>query len=179
MAAGDHDAGRRIEHLRGEVQHRRGDHAKVDHVDAGAAQAGRQCLRQVRARQAAVAADDDGGFFFQAHRGAESLTDLPRNADVECLADDAADVVGLENAGRKRGQISHMIYASNVFMVRCLRAAGRVSGGAHSHPVRAVASRNTKCSRPCRICVPKRFPPHKLAKGYHSIKPICKACRSD
>jgi hypothetical protein len=92
----------RIQHVGGEIHHRRGDHAEVDHVDARFAQAVGQRLRQFRAGQAAVAADDDLAFPLRQRGGAEGLADLPRDACVERAAEHAADVISLEDRFRER-----------------------------------------------------------------------------
>jgi hypothetical protein len=98
VAAGDHDArARAFEHIGGEVDHRGGDHAEVDDVDAGGLQALGQRCRQLRARQAAIAADHDAAFAFASAALAEGLADAACHAGVERLVDHAADVIGLEN----------------------------------------------------------------------------------
>ncbi len=98
VAAGDLDAGAGSQEVRGEVEDRRGDHADVDHADAGRADAFDQGRRQLRAGEATVAADDhlchaalSGG---RTHRRADRAHGL----DGERGVDHAADVVCLEDA---------------------------------------------------------------------------------
>ena len=97
VRAGDHDAGIRVELIRCEVGHRRGDHAQVDHIDAGFLDATRQGGGQFRPGQAAVATDAEGGLAAGPGLAADSLADGLDDFGGEGFADDAADVVGLED----------------------------------------------------------------------------------
>jgi hypothetical protein len=81
------------------VQHRRRHGAEVDDVEPGRGQAADQRRRQRRPREPAVAADGHG-------RSPAAIASLPKarprcsaNFLVEPGADDAADVVGLEDRG--------------------------------------------------------------------------------
>ena len=97
VAAGDHDAGLGVQHVGAEIHHGRGDDAEVDHVDAGVLQTLRQGAGQFGAGEPAILADDDSAFALPDDGAAESVADLARDRCVERLADDAADVVGLED----------------------------------------------------------------------------------
>src|SRR5690606_7117743 len=61
VAAGQHHAGFALQHVGGEIQHRGRHHADVGDVAAAVQQALDQLLYQLRAGQAAVAADRDIG----------------------------------------------------------------------------------------------------------------------
>ncbi len=97
VAAGDHDAGRCVQHVGAEVDHRRGHYAQVDHVHAGCLQALRQRCGQFRAGQTAVTSYHHLLFALSQCGLAEGLADLPGHARVQGLADNAADVVGFED----------------------------------------------------------------------------------
>ncbi len=62
---------------------------------------------QFRAGQAAVAADHDSALALGQRGAAEGLADLARDRRVERLADDAANVIGLENAGSQSEGFGH------------------------------------------------------------------------
>ena len=70
---------------------------EVDHVDAAFADAARQRCGQIRAGQAAVAADDDVALLARDGFGTDGVADGLDDFRGERFADDAADVVGLEN----------------------------------------------------------------------------------
>ncbi|EXI70623.1 MAG: hypothetical protein AW07_03953 [Candidatus Accumulibacter sp. SK-11] len=101
VAAGDGDAALAAEFVRREVHHRRRHAADVDGVDAGHADAGHQGLRQFRARQASVAADRDGALAALGCQRTEAMPDAADDRRRQGLADDAADVVGLEDLLRQ------------------------------------------------------------------------------
>jgi hypothetical protein len=104
VAAGHHDAAAGAEVVGGEVEHRRGDAADVDHVDAAFLQAARQRLGKRRTREPAVAADADGLLAALARLRADRLADGLDRGFRQRLVDDAANVVGLEDflGGRLR-----------------------------------------------------------------------------
>ena len=88
------------------ADHWRGDHAQVDHVDAGVTQAFAQGAGQFRAGQAAIAADHDPALSLGQRGGAEGTTDVTRDAGVQGLVDDAANIVSLEN---RFGESDHFV----------------------------------------------------------------------
>ena len=100
MAAGHHHAALRIEVLRSEVRHRRGHQTNVNDVRAAGANAVRQRLREFRAGEPAVAADDKRVAAMLLRQRTECLANGVDNRCGQRLADDAADVVGLEDVGR-------------------------------------------------------------------------------
>ena len=79
------------------VQHRRRHGADVDDVEAGRGEAAHQRGRQRRARASAVAADGDRALAGRERLAAEGAAEVLGEARVDRLADDAADVVGLED----------------------------------------------------------------------------------
>ena len=101
VAAGDHDAGLRFQHMGAEIHHWCRHHPQIDHVDASGLQPGCERGRQFRPGQAAIAADDDGFPAFRKNSRAECLADTLRDRRVQRTADDAANVVGLEDSSGK------------------------------------------------------------------------------
>src|SRR5260221_3816283 len=99
MAACDHHPAAGGEVVRGEVDHRRGDDADVDHVHAGGVERARQGGREPGAREATVASDDELRDALAAGDRAQPAPDRVRGRLGERLVDDAADVVGLEDLG--------------------------------------------------------------------------------
>ena len=134
VAARDHDAGTRVEHIRAEVDHRRGHHAQVDHVDACRLQALRQRRRQFRPRQAAIAADHDPLLTLGQGGLAKCLTDLVGHAGIEGFGDDAANIVGLED---RSGQWKHGVGAVSISK-GIDKVPGKVQRVAGSLPLRQV-----------------------------------------
>src|SRR5690606_32085973 len=98
MTTRHHDARLRIQHMSTEIEYRRGNHAKIDDVDTNGLQPFRQCLCQLRSGQTAVTADHDCFFAFGAHCATECATDIACNPGIQCLADNAAYVIRLENS---------------------------------------------------------------------------------
>ncbi len=89
-----------------EVEHRRGHHADVDHIDASRDQAAHQGGAKRRAAQAAIAPDGDGFLAFVEGAAAEGATQCLGQFFIEGGGDDAADVVGLEDgAGDLHGRL--------------------------------------------------------------------------
>ncbi|EXI69840.1 MAG: hypothetical protein AW08_00333 [Candidatus Accumulibacter adjunctus] len=101
VAAGDGDATLAAEFVRREVDHRCRHAADVDGVDAGHADAGHQGLRQLRSGQAPVTADGDRSLAAFDRQGTESMADAADDGGCQRAADDAADVVGLEDLLRQ------------------------------------------------------------------------------
>ena len=100
VAARDLDAARAAVRAarRGDVvQHRRRHRAEVDDVEPGRREAAHERGGERRAREAAVAADRDGAIAGGQHLAAEGTAELLGEPLVDRLADDAADVVGLED----------------------------------------------------------------------------------
>ena len=95
MTASDLYAGS-SERACGEVQHGRGDHADVDHVDTGSGQATDQCCSQRWPAEPAVAANGDRGFAFFEGAGAERPAQGLSHFLVDGGRHNAADVIGLE-----------------------------------------------------------------------------------
>src|SRR5207342_537771 len=98
VAAGDRDAATGPQLEAAEIHHWRRHHADVDDVAAGLAQAFAQPSDEIRTRQPAVTADDDVGQALFEHQRTDRVADQFGDAGVERLADDAADVVGAEDA---------------------------------------------------------------------------------
>jgi hypothetical protein len=80
------------------VQHRRRRGADVDDVEAGGGQPADEGGDEARSRRAAVAPDGNGALAGSDGFGAERAAEMLREGLVDRLADDAADVVGLEDA---------------------------------------------------------------------------------
>ncbi len=80
-----------------EIHHGGGDHAQIDHIDAGRLQAGGQGGGQFRAGQAAVAADDHAALALGGGGQAEGVADLAGHARFQDFTDDAANIVRFEN----------------------------------------------------------------------------------
>ncbi|OIQ80467.1 hypothetical protein GALL_377700 [mine drainage metagenome] len=97
MAAGHHHAATRAEVVGGEVHHGGRDHADVDDVDAGFADAARQGRCELRSGEPAVVTDDDAGLVACRGLAADGLADRLDDVRGEGFADDAADVVSLED----------------------------------------------------------------------------------
>ena len=95
----DHHPGRVSVLADGEVERVGRDHAEVDHVGAGIADALDQRRRQERARDAHVAADDDR---VRLDRGHQGPPDLPCNGGGQLLRHDPSHVVRLEQRGARR-----------------------------------------------------------------------------
>jgi hypothetical protein len=97
VAAGDGDAAVTAQFVSGEVDDRCRHAADVNGVDPGHADSFHQCRRQFRSRQAPVAADGNRALAAFARQRAESMADASDDVGRQCLADDAANVVGLED----------------------------------------------------------------------------------
>ena len=97
VASGDHDAGAGAQFVGREIEHAGGHHANVDDVHARGLDSRGQCPRQVRAGKPAVAPDDDGRNALAGRLAADRLTDGLNDFGCKCPADDATDVVGLED----------------------------------------------------------------------------------
>ena len=97
VAAGDRDARAGIHQPRGEIQHGRGRHADVDHMQAGGAQAGLQRGRQLHAAQPAVARHHHRARAQLQRLHARRHAQAVGKARVDLLGHRATDVVGLEN----------------------------------------------------------------------------------
>ncbi len=107
VAAGDRDAAVATQLVGGEVGERRRYAADVDGIDASGHDPLHQRARKFRAGQAAVAADGDGRLLAFAGQRTERLTDGTADFRGEGFADDAADVVGLEDfGGELEGHVS-------------------------------------------------------------------------
>ena len=124
VAAGHRHAAAGAQVVGGEIHHRSGHHAHVDHVAAGLAQALDQAAGQLRAGQAAIAADHDVGQALVGHHVAHRLADPGGDLRGQFTADHAADVIGAEDARlqrdlRRHGRGPH----------RCHRRAGLVLAG--------------------------------------------------
>ena len=102
VAGRDLDAAAR-HRVRGEVQHRRGDRAQLDDVDAAGHQAADEGIGQRRGTQAPVAPDGDAALAFAPGHVAERGAELARECRVECCRHHAADVIRLENARGMHG----------------------------------------------------------------------------
>jgi hypothetical protein len=100
VAAGDHHARLRAQMMRCEVGHRRGDHAHVDHVGPRRANAVGQRCAQLGAGEATVATDHDRVAAALLRERPQRLSDRADDGRRQRAADDAADVVGLEDLGR-------------------------------------------------------------------------------
>ena len=97
VAAGDHHRAVGVELEGGEIHHRGGDAAHVDDVDAALLDAARQRCGKFHAGQAPVAADGDGVLAARGGFRADGVAYAFNDFGGEGFADDAADVVGLEN----------------------------------------------------------------------------------
>ena len=95
--------------VRGEVGHRRGDHADVDDVRAGRADAVGDRGGELRPGKAAVAADDERVAAALQGERAQRLADRADDRRRERPADDAADVVGLEDFGWECHRCAHEV----------------------------------------------------------------------
>ncbi|MNF64206.1 hypothetical protein D3C84_459300 [compost metagenome] len=103
MAAGEHHAGLAGQHV-GRVVERRGrHHADVGDLAAAVQQTLDQRLDQLRAGQAAIAADRDVGLAAGQALGADGAAYPVGGFGGEGIADHAADVVRAENAGGQGG----------------------------------------------------------------------------
>ena len=111
VAAGDRHAGTGAELEGAVIDDRRGDHADVDDVDTGVTQALGERRRERGPGEPAIAADHRLVAAGGANPGAHRQTDRAHHVGAEVAIDDAADVVGLEDAAievvhgraRKRG----------------------------------------------------------------------------
>ncbi len=102
VAAGHHHAALRAELVGGEVGHRRRHHADVDDVGPRRADAVVERADELGPGQAAVAAGDDGVAAALPRQRAQCPADRVDDRGRERASDHAADVVGLEDLGRKR-----------------------------------------------------------------------------
>ena len=107
VRTGDHYAGQRAEFVRGVVEHRGRHHPDIDDIDAAGLQPARQRCGELGAGVAAVAADDHGVAATRLRFAADSAADEFDAADGEGVADDAADVVGLEDCCRRMSRGFH------------------------------------------------------------------------
>ena len=101
VAAGDAHARMRAEMMRGEVQHRCRHAADVNDVAAGGIEPTTQRGGQFRTGKAAIATDDHGFNATCTGLAANGMADTLDGGRRERLADDAADVVGLEDFRRQ------------------------------------------------------------------------------
>ena len=92
----------RVQRVGGEVHHRCGHHADVDHVDAGGAQAARERRGQFRAGFTAIAPDGDLCLLARNRFGADGVANVLHRFGGERAPDDAADVVGFDDFRRYR-----------------------------------------------------------------------------
>ena len=83
----------------GEVQHRRGDLADVDDVEAGGAHPLHECGLELGRRLPVVPAHGDGATPPTANERGVSATDLPEDAGIDVGTDTAANVVGAKDVG--------------------------------------------------------------------------------
>ncbi|KFB71375.1 MAG: hypothetical protein AW09_003477 [Candidatus Accumulibacter phosphatis] len=124
VAAGDGNATLTTKFMRREVDHRCRHAADVDAVDAGHANAFHQRRRQLRSRQAAVTAHRDRALAALDGQRTEAMADAPDDVCGQGLADDAANVVGLEDFG---GQGSVHVKPRAESSQECAVAASRVA----------------------------------------------------
>ncbi len=97
VAAGDHHRAIGLELEGGEIGHRCGDHADIDDVDAALLYAACQGLCELGAGQAAITSDGDAVLFACGRFRADGMSDGFHDLGSQCLADDAAYVIGLED----------------------------------------------------------------------------------
>ena len=112
MAAGHHHAGEGFQLVRGKIQHRGGNAANVNHVNASSAnaigQAACQCSgpdkRPSRPMQMAV-------HLAQARFATDGAADQEGGVGSQGVADNATDIVGLENGlCDGHGKVSGIVY---------------------------------------------------------------------
>ncbi|MCY1210231.1 hypothetical protein D9M69_290400 [compost metagenome] len=103
VAAGEHHAGFAGQHVGCVVERRGRHHADVADLATAVQQALDQRLDQLRAGQAAIAADRDVGLAAGQALGADGATDPVGGLGGEGIADHAADVIRAENAGGQGG----------------------------------------------------------------------------
>ena len=99
MAAGDGDAALRGELVRGEIAHRRGDHADVDDMGAARPDSVAQRASELGARIPPIARDDDRVAPALLRQRSERLPDSMDDRRRQRLADNPANVVSLEDVG--------------------------------------------------------------------------------
>ena len=97
VAPGHRDAAARVQMLRGEIRDRRCDHAEIDHVGAGSANAVAQRSAKLGSRQSPVAPDGDRVASALSRQTPERLSDDAHDGGRQCLSDNSANVVGLED----------------------------------------------------------------------------------
>ena len=136
VAAGDLHARLRAQVVGGEVQHRRGHHANVDHGGPGGADAFIQRIAQARPGQPAVATDRDPRHAARYRLRAEGSADRANRVDRQRAIDNAADVVGLEDAGVDGG-----------------RGHGGLSAGQRARSEGASATTGVGLRRACREAI--------------------------
>ena len=102
VAAGDRDAGVAAQFVGREVGDRRRHTADIDGVATAGADAIDQRRRQFGAGKPAVAADGNGRLAFIQRLRAKGVANATDDVSGQGFSDDAADVVGLEDFGRKR-----------------------------------------------------------------------------
>ena len=101
VAAGHYDAALCLELVRREIAHRRRDHPDVDHVRSARPDPVGKGAAKLRPGKPAVAGDDDSVATAIERERAQRLADTAHDRRRQRLADDAADVVGLEDFCRK------------------------------------------------------------------------------
>ena len=99
MAAGDGDAALRGELVRGEIAHRRGDHADVDDMGTARPDSVAQRASELGARIPPIARDDDRVAPALLRQRSERLPDSMDDRRRQRLADNPANVVSLEDVG--------------------------------------------------------------------------------
>ncbi|MPM78480.1 hypothetical protein SDC9_125491 [bioreactor metagenome] len=83
------------------VQHGRGDHAHIDHLDAHVHQPGHQLRRERRAGQTSVAAHGHHALALGQRRHAKGPAQIAGNVFVQSAGNNAANVIGFEYGWRK------------------------------------------------------------------------------
>ena len=101
VAAGDHDAALRLELVCCEIAHRRRDRTDIDHVRPTRLNPIGNGATKLRPGDSAVAGGNHRVAAALLREGTQCLTDAAHDRRRQALADDAADVVGLEDLGRQ------------------------------------------------------------------------------
>ena len=96
MAAGDLNAAA-AQRVGGKVQHRRGGHSDINHLQAGCNQAAYQRRTQRRPAEPAVAANRHRQFTQRACRAAKGPTQRLGQVLIDGARHNAANIVSLEN----------------------------------------------------------------------------------
>ena len=106
MACGEHRTGT-VQQARGEIQLIGGRQADAHHIEALRGDALGEGLRERRRAVPHVVADDDLGGVLVAHEPSERTADLADKLLVEFFADQAANVIRLDDAVDSRGGPGH------------------------------------------------------------------------